>query len=230
MRSLITLSALLCLLSLELFSQTKEKIYYVYDPLCGWCFAYAPVIEKISEEFKDKIEFVIIPGGMIARDNQTPIGVMAPYLLKAIPELEQISGTKIGKPFIDMVKDGSYIPSSYKPSLAMVVFKSFHTGHDLEYSFKVQHAYFVDGKDLANDSLYMQLALSFGVEPSMFLTRMNDAAYDVKTQEHFDFAAYLNVKGFPSLIGKSEGKYMNLTYGYTTEEESRRRINKFLKK
>lgn len=229
-RFLLFASVFLCLAAQQAFSQVKPKIYYVYDPLCGWCFAYAPIMEKLANEFKDQVEFVIIPGGMIVGDNVRPIREIAPYLLQAIPQLEEVSGVKIGAPYISMLKEGSYTASSYNPSLAMVVFKSFQTGRDMEYAHKVQQSYFIEAKDIMGDSLYRDLAHQFDISPEEFMKRMTDTVYQTKTQQHFDFAAYLDTKGFPSLVGKSGDSYVKITYGYLSEEESRKKIQKFLRK
>jgi putative protein-disulfide isomerase len=229
-RVLIVVFIFLCLAIPPAFSQAKPKIYYVYDPLCGWCFAYAPIMEKLAQEFKDQVEFVVVPGGMIIGENVRPIREIAPYLLQAIPSLEEISGVKMGEPYIALVKEGSYIASSYQPSLAMVVFKSFHTGRDVEYAHKVQQSYFIEAKDIMGDSLYKELAVQFEVSPEEFMKRMSDTAYQSKTQEHFDFAAYLNTKGFPALVGKSGDSYQKITYGYLSAEESRKKILKFIRK
>jgi putative protein-disulfide isomerase len=223
-------SVFLCLAAQQAFSQVKPKIYYVYDPLCGWCFAYAPIMEKLAQEFKDQVEFVIVPGGMIVGDNVRPIREIAPYLLQAIPQLEEASGVKMGNPYMDMLKEGSYVASSYQPSLALVVFKSFQTGRDVEYAHKVQQAYFIEAKDIMGDSLYMDLARQFDISPDEFIKRMSDTAYETKTQEHFDFASYLHTKGFPALVGKSGDGFVKITYGYLSEEESRKKIYKFLRK
>lgn len=229
-RLVIVVLVFLGLASQQAFSQVKPKIYYVYDPLCGWCFAYAPIMTKLAQEFKDQVEFVVIPGGMIVGENVRPIREIAPYLLQAIPELEEISGVKMGEPYMAMVKEGSYIASSYRPSLAMVVFKSFHTGRDVEYAHKVQQSYFIEAKDIMGDSLYMDLARQFEIVPEEFMKRMADTSYQTKTQEHFDFAAYLHTKGFPALVGKSGDSFIKITYGYLSEEESRKKIQKFLRK
>jgi putative protein-disulfide isomerase len=229
-RLLFIVSVFLCLTVQQAFSQVKPKVYYVYDPLCGWCFAYGPIMEKLAQEFQDQIEFVVVPGGMIVGDNVRPIREIAPYLLQAIPPLEEISGIKMGERYIALLKEGSYIASSDKPSLALVVFKSFQTGREVEYAYKVQQSYFIEAKDIMGDSLYMDLARRFDISPEEFMKRMSDTVYQIKTQEHFDFASYLNTKGFPSLVGKIGDGYVKITYGYLSEEESRKKINKFLRK
>lgn len=28
-------------------------VYYVFDPLCGWCYGFSPIITKAYDTFKD---------------------------------------------------------------------------------------------------------------------------------------------------------------------------------
>ncbi|MBZ9686939.1 hypothetical protein G9F72_011440 [Clostridium estertheticum] len=48
----------------------KNKIYYVMDTMCGWCYGFSDVITKIHEKHKDKYDFEIIPGGMWMGDME----------------------------------------------------------------------------------------------------------------------------------------------------------------
>ena len=49
-----------------------NKLIYVMDPLCGWCFGNSQNMLAIKEEFAGKFEFEIIMGGMrIPPNTQT---------------------------------------------------------------------------------------------------------------------------------------------------------------
>ncbi|WP_315819016.1 hypothetical protein [Paraflavitalea speifideaquila] len=43
-------------------------IYYCYDAYCGWCYGFSPVIKRIAEEYKDRVSFEVLSGGMIISD------------------------------------------------------------------------------------------------------------------------------------------------------------------
>ncbi|HID5224584.1 TPA: hypothetical protein ACXEMW_003182 [Proteus mirabilis] len=30
---------------------STKKLHYIYDPLCGWCYGIAPLIEVVSHEY-----------------------------------------------------------------------------------------------------------------------------------------------------------------------------------
>ena len=42
--------------------ETEMKIIYFTDPMCSWCYGFAPVIEKIQENYPE-IKWEIIAGG-----------------------------------------------------------------------------------------------------------------------------------------------------------------------
>jgi putative protein-disulfide isomerase len=58
-------------------AQERPEIIYVFDPLCGWCYGFSPVIKQAYDTYKDKADFKVITGGMIIGDQISPIGKMA---------------------------------------------------------------------------------------------------------------------------------------------------------
>lgn len=37
-------------------TQGTKILHYVYDPLCGWCYGIAPLIEVVSNAFPNSIK------------------------------------------------------------------------------------------------------------------------------------------------------------------------------
>ncbi|MFQ5676672.1 MAG: hypothetical protein ACE5G1_12310 [bacterium] len=40
------------------------EIIYIGDPMCSWCWGFAPVLDQIIEKFGDRAGFRIIVGGL----------------------------------------------------------------------------------------------------------------------------------------------------------------------
>ena len=40
-------------------------IYYCFDAYCGWCYGFSKVMTQIAEEYKDRLFFDVLSGGMI---------------------------------------------------------------------------------------------------------------------------------------------------------------------
>jgi putative protein-disulfide isomerase len=207
----------------------KVKLLYVYDPLCGWCYGFGPVAEKIGKNFSNAVELEIISGGMVMGDRIAPVGNMAGYILDAIPRLQRTTGVSFGQPYIELLKEGSYVTSSEKPSVALCVYKSFKTERSVEFAYTIQKSFFMEARDLNQDSLYADLAKAFGIDHNTFLLRMKDSTYLKQAHAEFKRAADLGVTGFPTLLQKQTNGYTKLTEGYTDYTSIEKHLNKYLK-
>lgn len=47
-------------------------LYYVYDPMCSWCWGYKPVWDKIESELSDELPINYLLGGL-APDSDVPM-------------------------------------------------------------------------------------------------------------------------------------------------------------
>jgi len=68
----------------------KNKIIYVWDPMCGWCYGFEPQMEKFQEKYRDEYDFEVIIGGMVLPPNGHSMAQMRGFLQGAIPQLEKI--------------------------------------------------------------------------------------------------------------------------------------------
>lgn len=208
----------------------KLKLVYVYDALCGWCYGFGSVAEKIEKNYNGTADIEIISGGMIMGDRIAPVGEMADYILEAIPRLQKTTGATFGEPYINLLKEGTYVTSSEKPAVALCVYKSFKTDRTIEFAHSMQKMFFVEAKDLNKDSVYAELAATFDIDRSQFLNRMQDQTYLKQAQAEFKRAADLGVTGFPTLLLKQDATYVTITEGYSSYESIEKQLHKYLKK
>jgi putative protein-disulfide isomerase len=146
------------------------KLLYFYDALCGWCYGFSPVIQKAYEEYKDKMEFEVVSGGMIIGQRIGPIGHVAPYIKTAFKDVESASGVKFGEKFInDVLEEGSTVFSSIKPGIALTVFKSYHPEKQVEFARRLHKAVYYDGIEPDKISSYKYLAEEYGMDPDEFI-------------------------------------------------------------
>jgi putative protein-disulfide isomerase len=69
--------------------QAKDTIFYVFDPMCGWCFGFSGVIKQAAKDYQNDFEFVAISGGMVVGEREGPIGDFADYILGAYKRVEE---------------------------------------------------------------------------------------------------------------------------------------------
>ena len=207
---------------------TTPKIIYIYDPLCGWCYGFYPVIRNIESEYKDKIDFEIISGGMVIGEREGLIGDFADYILKALPRLEELTGVKFGEPYLSQLRNKSLYQSSLKPSIALEVFKSFNQKDALVFASSVQKAHYVEGKDLRDEEVYLDLIRPYSIDPEEYLKRLTSDEYRLETTNLFKMIQEWGITGFPAVILVKNGEFFLIAKGYIDQVNLTATIEKIL--
>lgn len=50
----------------------KSTLFYIHDPMCSWCYAVKPVLQKLREKLPEELEFKSLLGGL-AIDTDLPM-------------------------------------------------------------------------------------------------------------------------------------------------------------
>jgi putative protein-disulfide isomerase len=221
---------LLSIVTMTATAQTKDTILYVYDPMCGWCYGFDPVMEQVEKEWGDRFHFQVISGGMITGDRQGVIAPqMAEYIINTVPRLEKMTGVKFGESFLSALRNGTYYASSERPSRAMAVFKQLHPQKAIAFAHAMQKELFLNGKSLQEDATYRELCKDFGLDADAFLKALEAPAAVSAAQDDFALSGRLGVSGFPAVIGVREGKAVVLANGYTEAAALNRALRQFEK-
>jgi putative protein-disulfide isomerase len=209
-------------------SGEKIKLLYVYDPLCGWCYAFGPNVERIEKEYD--AEVTIISGGMVLGERIRPVGNMASYILKSIPKMEKTTGVKYGEAYKNLLREGTYQTSSEKPSVALCVYKSFKKDSAVSFAHDIQSSFFIDAKDLNKNETYADLAVSYGIERNSFLERMKDSMYLKQAYAEFKRAGDLQLDGYPYLFLVKDSTLYLVADGYLAYDYVSKNLKKAMKK
>lgn len=192
------------------------KVVYVYDALCGWCFGFGPVIQQLEQKYKGTFQIDVISGGMVPKAQAQPIGFMSGYILNTIPRLERTTGVRFGQPYIQLLQEGKMVLYSDPAALALTILKTMAPGKDVAFSHAIQHAMFVEGKDITKEELYIPMAASFGLDTVEFKRRWQDPSYTTAYLKEYAWVKQMRVNGFPQLFLQQGDRWTKLSEGYTT--------------
>ncbi|MCU0352844.1 MAG: DsbA family protein [Cytophagales bacterium] len=191
-------------------------LLYVYDPLCGWCYGFSPVLKKLRDDFQDKLHFEVLSGGMVMGDRVGPIGQVAPYIKWAYKDVENRTGVQFGEAFLnDVLEPGTAVFSSEKPCIALTVFKSHQPENAVSFAHDLQYAVYHDGKDLTTDETYLNLVAPYGIDGRQFVQQLNSEEFKRKTHQEFKLVSEMGVSGFPTVLLLTEKQNYLLARGYT---------------
>ena len=207
----------------------KPKLYYVYDPLCGWCYGFSPVIVDIEKKYAEKLDIEVVSGGMIRGNRVGPIGKVAPYIKDAYKTVEQHCGVKFGDGFLKgVLEPGTMIFNSEMPCRALVCIKRINPAIAVAFSHDLQKGIYYDGMDTGVLTAYAPLLDKHKISKSQFTALMQNDETLTATKAEYAQAEALGVSGFPTLIFEKDGKKTVLARGYSTFEQLDMQLKKLL--
>ena len=207
------------------FSQ-EERLYYIFDPLCGWCFGFSDEMDQVAERYGHQMEIRVLSGGMVTGDRVGPIGQTSAYIKEAYKTVEEATGVEFGQAFLDhLFNDGSHIFSSLEPSIALVVVKELAPEHTLDFAADLHRAIYVDGLPSTRFESYAAYAEKYGLDRNEFLRMCRDPEMKRKAEVEFTLAANLGATGFPTLVYYNGRDLQVVSRGYMTAAQIAARID-----
>lgn len=203
---------------------SRPIIHYAFDPLCGWCYGFGPVIASLQAKYAGAIEVRPLVGGMAVGDRAMPLAEGYGYIKGALGDVERATGIRFGDGFRQLLDEGTYYYDSLPPCRAMVAFAAVVADPvaQVAYAERLQRAIFFEGKGLNDLRLLAELAAP-EVSPSNDYEAFAEAYASEQnlpeTVAAFERAHGYGVRGFPSLVLEVAGQTQVIARGFRPEAE-----------
>jgi len=221
-RSKLTLHSSLIICALLFFNtnmmaqesdSSKATLIYIGDPMCSWCYGFAPEIEKIEQHF-DELNFEIVLGGLRPYGKKT-MGEMSEFLKKHWKEIEE----ETFQPFqYDILKLTDYVYDTEPASRAVETARQMNPAVTLDFFKAVQTAFYHQNKSTHDVNTYLEIAKSFDLDTVEFEKLYYSKAIIDLTRANFERSAEMGVRGFPTLALQKGDQYYMITNGYQEAE------------
>lgn len=192
----------------------KPSLIYAYDPLCGWCFGFHPVIKKLVSRFYDQLNFKVIPGGLATGHNIREIREDQTYILSSLSQVEERTGVEFGENFKLLVEEGSYIYNSEPSCRIQNVVNELCPEHSLEFAGELHKAFFVEGKNLNQWKTFEDLLTRLRVDTGAAKTLFRSEKQKKYTTEKFKWCTKNGATAFPTLLLKIGDEIGIMSRGY----------------
>lgn len=207
-------------------------IFYCYDAYCGWCYGFSKVMIQIEKEYKDKLQFEVLSGGMIPADNPRHIKATASYISKEYKNVESLAGVQFGEDYLWHIfhpDESDWYPHSEKAAIALCIFKEAYPDQQIAFAADLQKALHYEGRDLTDVEAYRHLVEKYNLNPDDFFQKLQSETYKEKANYEFALCRQLQVNGFPAVLMQvKETKFYLVARGYTKYEDVKARIENIL--
>jgi putative protein-disulfide isomerase len=202
-------------------SDRISRLIYVGDPMCSWCWGFAPEIESLAADLPVEVVVGGLRPGPMAQPLEDP---MAAFLGQHWVEIAERTGQPFSTDFLDR-RDG-WVYDTEPAAIAVTQMREMNESRTLAYFTDVQTAFYGMGEDVTDFDVLTRLSDGHGVDRDEFSNAVRSE--DAKTQAWEDFSRARNwgISGFPTLVGElADGRLALLARGWTKAATIRDRID-----
>lgn len=201
-------------------ADTIAGLIYVGDPMCSWCWGFAPEIEDLAGEWSVEVVLGGLRPGPMAQvlDER-----MATFLRHEWTEIGQTTGQPFDTRFLDR-RDG-WVYDTEPAAIAVTGVRELDPERALDYFTDVQHAFYAESRDVTDLDVLADIATGHGVDRDVIRSLMEGDPAKKRAWADFSRARNWGISGFPTLVGElDDGRLALLARGWAKADVIRQRI------
>lgn len=203
----------------------QPELFYIADPMCSWCYGFAPVMEKVIENFGDDMKINPVVGGLRVEGAHLLSPELKETLVHHWHEVEKQSG----QPFnYDFDVPENFVYNTEPSCRAVVTMRRLKPESAFPYFDALHRAFYAENKDVTDTAVLRDEAEKFGLAPADFDEWFTHTETCKETYDDFAFSQGMGITGFPSIVLKDERGLALLTAGDQAYENLEPNIVKWL--
>lgn len=188
-----------------------HTLYYVYDPMCAWCYAFAPTFEEIKKNLPENIKIVYIPGGLAKHTNEPMPKEMQEKIQSYWYEITKVVGTNFNHDFWT-----NCLPRRATYLACQATIAARIQGQEEAMIQAIQEAYYQRAMNPSDEDTLVTVAKEIGLDSKKFISDLNSDEIIGLFNEDLNTRRGLYVNSFPSLVlkYKKETYPINIHYNH----------------
>jgi putative protein-disulfide isomerase len=187
-------------------------LLYIADPMCSWCYGFAPVITAIAGHFGERLPVRLVMGGLRAGNTRPMEARDKAYIKSAWQRIAAATGLRFDHAFFD--REG-FVYDTEPACRAVVAMRRAAPGKALSFLSAVSRAFYAEGRDTTSLDVLADLAREAEEDRERFEAALLAPETRNETFRDFLAAQEMGVEGFPTLAaGPTAQGYALVTNGY----------------
>lgn len=202
----------------------EKTLWYIADPMCSWCWGFAPIIKEIRLNYSKNLKIELMMGGLRSGKLAMASGQRAKILnhWKAVNE-------RTGQPFsFEGAMPEGFIYDTEPSCRGIVAMSLINPSLVFTLLESMQFGFYVEQKDVTNPKILAQLAGKIGVDMDLYLQVFESDQAKNKVSIHFDKVRQWGVNSFPTIAVQNAAGYSVLNRGYCLPDELFQKIDGWL--
>ena len=180
----------------------ETHFVYIADVYCPWCYAFAPIMQRLAAEHPDILVHVL--GGNLISEAITLAkdAANSPGLTDFWREVEHTSGRSLAGAIAAVEQGRDIRMSSPGADLVLTALKTLAPGHELDQMVALEEVFYGQGHDRFTDETLASLAHRWGIAPDALMDAVQSTAVEEAAQAAHAKAAALmgEIGAYPSVF------------------------------
>lgn len=188
----------------------RELVYFA-DPMCSWCYGFAPVVAAIEQHVRGRLPLRLVMGGLRAGQTRPMRDEDKEYVRNAWTRVNAATGQPFDLSFFERE---AFVYDTEPACRAVVTMRALDPSRALAFMARIQTAFYAENRDVTSTEVLADLAVEEGRDRDAFVAAL--LSPDVRNETFRDFliAQELGIHGFPTLIVGGARRYALVTNGY----------------
>lgn len=205
----------------------KPVLWYIADPMCSWCWGFAPVIETIRQEYAAALTVKVLPGGLRpGTDTPLPPEKRA-QILHHWHSVHATTGQLFT--FENALPEG-FVYDTEPACRAVISVSLIEPDRVFPLFAAIQQAFYVRQEDVTQFATLKKLAVDLGIPEPRFAAMFQSDEAKQQTQAGFQRAAQWGISGFPALVIEHGSDRYLIATGYRPVEALRQQLDTWLQR
>jgi len=178
-------------------------LHDIFDPLCGWCYAAAPLVDAARNV--PGLQVAFHGGGMMTGANRRAITPQwREYVIPHDRRIAEMTGQPFGEGYFEgLLRDTGAVMDSEPPITAILAAESLRSGGGLDMVHRLQRAHYVEGRRIADAQVLKAVAAELGFDTEAFAAAVERLAGEATAQHIAESRQLLQRaggQGFPTFV------------------------------
>ncbi len=190
----------------------QKELIFVVDPMCSWCWGFAPIIEELRTTLGDEYSFTLVLGGLRTKGEMSWNERSKEYLKGHWKQVSQ----RTGQAFSDgLFEKESFDYDTYPACKAVITVRElFGMQSAFAYLHTIQEAFYTRNEDITNVEVLMDLLSRITSDKESFRTFYESDRAQLLMEHDFSKARSMGANAFPSVVIIDEEGHMVCQKGY----------------
>ncbi|HQT61095.1 MAG TPA: DsbA family protein [Acidiphilium sp.] len=191
----------------------EADLVYFIDPMCAWCWGFAPVIDAIRARYSRRLGIRIVVGGLLP-GMRVPMDAAAKSLTSA--HWERVRKAS-GQSFDDAFFDRSAFVYDTEPACRAIVAARRRSAEDaLTLLASIQRSFYLCNEDVTDPVVLAGIAARQGFRMESFREMLCSDELGVETRQDFALTQKSGIAGVPTLVAARgrDRRYVVVTEGF----------------